>query len=114
MFRHWQKIDIFIGILFVLVNISYFFPDKSAFKIFLWMLIVVGAIRLLFVIKKKLFWKVRNRLIFSGLFMIVTPLSFIIIFSYLIINILMAQYGLIIMNNMMEKEMGVLESTVDF
>ena len=114
MFRHWQKIDILIGILFVLTNISYIFLDKSTFKFFLWVLIVVAIIRLLFIIKKKLFWKVRNRLIFSGLFLIATPLFFISIFFYVTLNILMAQYGLVIMKNVMEERLTSLENTVDY
>jgi len=114
MFRHWQKIDILIGILFVLTNISYIFLDKSTFKFFLWVLIVVAIIRLLYIIKKKLFWKVRNRLIFSGLFLIATPLFFISIFFYVTLNILMAQYGLVIMRNVMEERLTSLENTVDY
>lgn len=108
MFKRWEKIDIFITILFILTNISYFF-FSSVFKLFLWMLIIIAIIRLLFIIKKKLFWKVRNRLIFSGLFLIATPMFFISIFFYFVLNIILAQYGTIIMNNIMKETRVKLE-----
>lgn len=113
MFKRWEKIDIFIGILFVLTNISYIFLSSGVFKLCLWTLIVVGIIRLLLLIKKKLFWKVRNRLIFSGLFLVATPLFFIAIFFYLILNIVMAQYGMVIMNNLLGVQLSSLERIVD-
>ena len=50
-------------------DFSYSSVKKSdIFLFFLWALIIVAVFRLIFIIKKKLFWKVRNRLIFSGLF----------------------------------------------
>ncbi len=109
MLKHWEKIDIFIAILFVLTNLSYFFLNKSIFQIFLWALIITAALRLMYIIKKKLFWKVRNRLIFSGLFLIATPLFFLSIFFYFILNIIMAQYGMVIMNNLLRDELAQLE-----
>ena len=111
MFKRWEKIDIVIGILFVLTNLSYLLFPNSVFKIFLWVLLFVVAVRLLYIIKKKLFWKVRNRLIFSGLFLIVTPLFFISLFFYVIFNILMAQYGLVIMQNILADQLATLERT---
>jgi serine phosphatase RsbU (regulator of sigma subunit) len=115
MFKRWEKIDIAIGILFVLTNLTYLLFDNAVFKIFLWILIIVVAVRLLYIIKKKLFWKVRNRLMFSGLFLIVTPLFFISLFFYVIFNILMAQYGLVIMQNILgERLTSTLESTSDY
>lgn len=110
MLKHWEKIDIFIAILFVLTNLSYFFLNKTVFQIFLWALIITAALRLMYVIKMKLFWKVRNRLIFSGLFLIATPLFFLSIFFYFILNIIMAQYGMVIMNNLLREELAKLET----
>ncbi|MCP5108512.1 MAG: hypothetical protein GY950_34320, partial [bacterium] len=112
MFKRWEKIDIFIGILFILTNISYIFLDRTVFVLFLLVLIVVAVIRLLFIIKKKLFWKVRNRLIFSSLFFIATPLFFMSIFFYLVLNLIMAQYGMVIMDNMVKVQLGELEKAV--
>jgi len=109
MFKRWEKIDIFIGILFVLTNVSYIFFSSGVFQLFLWLLIVVGVVRLTLLIKKKLFWKVRNRLIFSGLFLVATPLFVISVFFYLILNIIMAQYGMVIMNNMLQTELTQLD-----
>jgi len=51
--------------------------------------------------KKKMFWKIRNRLIFSGLFLVATPIIFITIFSYFIGTVVIAQYGSIIVDNVM-------------
>jgi hypothetical protein len=110
MLKHWEKIDIFIAILFVLTNLSYFFLNKSIFQLFLWALIITATLRLMYIIKKKLFWKVRNRLIFSGLFLIATPLFFMSIFFYFILNIIMAQYGMVIMNNLLRDELTQLEN----
>lgn len=109
MFKRWEKIDIFIGILFVLTNVSYIFFDSDVFQFFLWLLIVVGIVRLILLIKKKLFWKVRNRLLFSGLFLVATPLFFIAVFFYLILNIIMAQYGMVIMGNMLQSQLTQLD-----
>lgn len=114
MFKRWEKIDIFIGILFVLTNISYIFFSRDVFKLFLWMLIIVGTLRLLYILRKKLFWKVRNRLIFSSLFLIATPLLFLSIFFYFILNIIMAQYGMVIMDNLMHQQLSQLEKTASF
>lgn len=113
MFKRWEKIDIFIGILFVLTNISYIFLSRGVFQFCLWTLIIVGVIRLLLLIKKKLFWKVRNRLIFSGLFLVATPLFFIAIFFYFILNIIMAQYGMVIMNNLLQVNLSYIEKTAE-
>ncbi|HLP45052.1 MAG TPA: SpoIIE family protein phosphatase [Candidatus Kapabacteria bacterium] len=112
MLKHWEKIDIFLVILFVLTNVSYFFLNKSGFPFLLWTLIIAASLRLISVIKKKLFWKVRNRLFFSGLFLIATPLFFLSIFFYIILNIIIVQYGMVIMNNLLREELTQLENAV--
>jgi serine phosphatase RsbU (regulator of sigma subunit) len=100
--------------LFVLTNISYIFFSRDVFTLFLWMLIIVAALRLLYILRKKLFWKVRNRLIFSGLFLVATPLLFLSIFFYFILNVIMAQYGMVIMDNLMNQQLSQLEKTAAF
>lgn len=110
MLKRWEKIDLFLVILFLLTIISYFFLNKSIFRLFLWAFIISASFRLIYVIKKKFFWKVRNRLVFSGLFLIVTPLVFIFIFFYIILNIIIAQYGMMIMNNLLREELTQLEN----
>lgn len=114
MFKRWEKIDIFIAVLFVLTNLSYLLFDPAVFRIFLWALIITGTIRLLFILKKKMFWKVRNRLMFSGLFLIATPIFFVSLFFYLVFNILMAQYGLVFMKNVMDGQLGLLDNTAAY
>ncbi|MCU0284957.1 MAG: SpoIIE family protein phosphatase [Acidobacteria bacterium] len=114
MLKHWEKIDILLVILIVITSISYFFFDKSTFRFFFWVLIITASLRLLYVIKKKLFWKVRNRLVFSGLFLIATPLFFLTIFFYIILNIIIVQYGMVIMSNLLKEEMSQLENAVSF
>ncbi len=113
MFKRWEKIDIAIAILFVLTNISYLFLRDSAFTPLLWILIIAVITRILLIVKKKLFWQIRNRLIFSGLFFVVTPLLFMAIFFYLVLNIILAQYGIVIMDNLMSRRQLQLEQSAD-
>ena len=112
MFSRWKRIDILIGILFILTNISYLFSRESLFPVLLWALIIVAVFRLFQIIRQKLFWKIRNRLIFSGLFFIVTPIFFLLIFFFIIINIIIAQYGINIIDNIMNTQLNQLEMVV--
>ncbi len=110
MFRRWKKIDIVIAILFVSANISYLFlTNKTIFKILLWILIILASGRLLLFFKQKLLWKIRNRLIFSGIFIVATPIFFILIFFYVTSYILVAHYEVIILNNIMNGRLVRLE-----
>lgn len=113
MFSRWKKIDIIIAILFVLTNISYLLLSDTIFKIFLWTLIIVAASRLILLFKRKLLWKIRNRLIFSSLFIVATPIFFILIFFYVTSYILIAHYEVIILNNIMNGRLLQLEQVAD-
>jgi serine phosphatase RsbU (regulator of sigma subunit) len=109
MLNRWKKTDIFIAILFVFTILSYFLFASWAFKLLLWTTIITAIIRFMFVAKRRLLWKIRNRLIFSGLFLIATPIIFISIFLYFIGSVIIAQYGSIIINNMMNQHVEKLE-----
>jgi serine phosphatase RsbU (regulator of sigma subunit) len=114
MFSRWKKIDIAIAILFVITNISYLFiPDKTFFHICLWTLIAFASGRLLLLFKKKLLWKIRNRLLFSGLFIVATPIFFILIFFYVMSYILIAHYEVVILNKIMNGRLVQLEQIAD-
>jgi len=109
MLKRWKKSDIFLVSLFILTNICYLLCKKDVFLVFLWILIFSIIIRLLIIIKKKLFWKVRNRLIFSSLFIVVTPILFLLIFFFIFINVVIAQYGITIVDNIMNDRINKLE-----
>lgn len=113
MFRNWKKVDIFLAALFVLSNLCYIFCSRGFFKILLWTLIISGSLRLLFIVKKKLFWRVRNRLIFSSLFLVITPLIFLVIFFFIFLNVVIAQYGITIVDNIMMDRLNKLEITTE-
>lgn len=113
MFKNWKKVDIFLAALFVITNLCYIFCSGSIFKIFLWTLIISGSLRFLLFIKKKLFWRVRNRLIFSSLFLVITPLIFLLIFFFIFLNIVIAQYGITIVDNIMADRINRLEITTE-
>lgn len=101
MLTRWKKIDIIIAILAALTTIAYLFLSKTIFKIFLWALIIITVVKLTVLFKTKLLWKIRNRLIFSGIFIVATPIFFILIFFYVTGYILIAHYEVIIINNIM-------------
>jgi serine phosphatase RsbU (regulator of sigma subunit) len=109
MLNRWKKTDVFIAIIFVLTVLSYFLFPSWAFKLLLWTTIITAIIRFMVVAKRRLLWKIRNRLIFSGLFLIATPILFISIFLYFIGSVVIAQYGSIIINNMMNQHVEKLE-----
>lgn len=108
MFSRLRTIDIFIGILLALTILSYFFLP-GIFKIALWVLIIILIIRLLVMTRRGMFWKIRNRLIFSALFLVVTPICLITIFFSIIGNVIIAQYGAVIINNMIADRINRLD-----
>lgn len=109
MFRNWKKIDVFLAVLFVITNLCYLFCSREIFKIFLWTMILSAILRLLIIVKKKLFWRVRNRLIISSLFLVITPIIFLIIFFFIFLNMVIAQYGITIVDNIMDDRLKQLE-----
>ncbi|MCK4762564.1 MAG: SpoIIE family protein phosphatase [Candidatus Aminicenantes bacterium] len=113
MFSRWKKIDFVIAILFVLTNISYLLLPNYIFKFFLWALIITAVSRLLLLFKRKLLWRIRNRLIFSGLFIVAAPIFFILIFFYFTSYILIAHYEVLILNNIMDSRLLRFEHIAD-
>jgi serine phosphatase RsbU (regulator of sigma subunit) len=112
MFSRIRTIDIFIGILLALTILSYLFLP-GIFKIALWILIIIVIIRLLVISRRGMFWKIRNRLIFSALFLVVTPICLITIFFIFVGNVIIAQYGAIIVNNMTADRINRLEGMIN-
>lgn len=107
MFSQWRTADILIALLAALTIAAYFI-FQQAFRICLWMLIIAVLIRLLIIVKKSL-WKIRNRLIFSALFLVVTPLFLIILFFWTIGNVVITQYGTVIMENFINDRLNTAE-----
>ncbi len=113
MFRGWKKIDLALGVLFIITNLCFIFFSREVFQISLWSLIFLLIVRLLLILKKKLFWKVRNRLIFSSLFIVITPIIFLLIFFFIFLNVVIAQYGITIVDNIMNDRLNRLELATD-
>ena len=109
MFRNWKKIDILLAALFIITNLCFIFCSREIFKILLWTMIILASLRLLLIIKKKLFWRVRNRLIISSLFLVITPIIFLVIFFFIFLNMVIAQYGITIVDNIMDDRLKQLE-----
>lgn len=113
MLRRFKPIDLTIAALTILSLAAYFLRWSGVFPLFLWSGIVVLLFRLTFLVKKRLFYKVRNRLIFSGLFFVVTPIFFLSILFFYITNIIVAQYGNTIIDNILHNQENELEITAD-
>ncbi len=112
-FSRLKKIDLFIALFFLLSLVSYFAGATSAFQFFTLVFGIVAASRLIILFKRKILWKTRNRLIFSSLFFVVTPIVLVSIFFFSIIYIIIAQYGVIIVDNMVKRQLTDYERTVD-
>lgn len=112
MFSKWKKVDLVIILLLFLTIISYLF-FRDFFKFLFWILIIVLTSRVLIFLKRKLLWKTRNRLIFSSLFFVITPIVLITIFFLFIIYIIIAQYGIIIIDNLVKRQLTSYENNVE-
>lgn len=110
MLTNLKKIDIFTSAVLFISIFLLFFVRGSNSRLLLWTIIIFALLRLLIIIKRKLFWKIRNRLIFSGLFLIATPLMFVAIFFYFIMYIILAQYSITILDNMMKDQLINMEN----
>ena len=108
MINRWRKVDLAVGLLVGLTFLSYFLFQRTIFKIFLWLALLAVLIRVLLVVKRSL-WKIRNRLIFSALFLVVTPLFLIMLFIWTIGNVIITQYGSVIMDNIMSNQLNNAE-----
>ncbi|UCH92975.1 MAG: SpoIIE family protein phosphatase [Candidatus Aminicenantes bacterium] len=108
-FSRWRKVDVLIALLVGLTVVAYVLFNQAIFKLFLWVLAIAVLIRLLIIVKKSL-WKIRNRLIFSGVFLVVTPIFLIILFFWFIGNVIITQYGTVIMENMLNDRLNTAEN----
>lgn len=112
MLRRWKKADLFILFLIFLTGLS-FVAFRGLFQIFFWILIITLGIRFSLFLKRKLLWKTRNRLIFSGLFFVITPIVLILIFFLFIIYVIIAQYGVIIIDNLINRQVVQYETNAE-
>ncbi len=104
---NFKKIDIFNIFLLFFALLSYIIPFGS-YKIFLWLFVGFTALRVIILLKRKILWKTRNRLVFSGLFFVITPLFFMTVLFIVVSTIMMNQYGINIINNMMDLQLKSL------
>jgi serine phosphatase RsbU (regulator of sigma subunit) len=112
MLKRWKIMDLFIVLLMVLTGLS-FIAFRSLFQIFFWTLVVVVCVRVSLFLKRKLLWKTRNRLIFSGLFFVITPIVLILIFFLFVVYIIIAQYGVIIIDNLINRQVVQFEANAE-
>jgi len=109
-----RKLDLAIILSAAAAVVAYFFLQAGTFQFFLWLTAILGLVRLLGIIRRRLLWKIRNRLIISSLFFIVTPIVLITVFFYLIINIIIYQYNTAIFDNMMINEIRTFQESGDY
>jgi serine phosphatase RsbU (regulator of sigma subunit) len=109
-----HKLDLALILTAAAAIVAYFFLKPGTFQFFLWLTIILGVVRLLGIIRRRLLWKIRNRLIISGLFFIVTPIVLITVFFYLIINIIIYQYNTAIFDNLMVNQVSSFEESCDY
>ena len=108
------KLDAAIASLGLIALFSYFFFSKGTFKFFLWLAIILAVVRLLGIVRRRLLWKIRNRLIISSLFFIVTPAVLITVFFYLITNIIIYQYNSAIFGNLLQRDVTSFGDFADY
>jgi hypothetical protein len=106
-----HKLDLVLLLSAATDILAYFFFKPGTFQFFLWLTIILAMIRLLGIIRRRLLWKIRNRLIVSALFFIVTPIVLITVFFLLIINIIIYQYNTAIFGNLMSNEIRSFEES---
>jgi serine phosphatase RsbU (regulator of sigma subunit) len=109
-----RKIDLALILCAATTILAYFFFKRGTFQFFLWLTILVAVFRVLGIIRRRLLWKIRNRLIISALFFIVTPIVLITVFFYLIINIVIYQYNTAIFDNMMLNDIRGFEESSEY
>lgn len=109
MFKRWNKIDLVVVALTALTPLFYFIFSRSLFKFYAWTLAIFILIRILVVVRRKFFWKIRNRLFFSSVFLVITPIFFITIFFIFILNLVVAQYGVVIIDNIFSDRLSHID-----
>jgi len=113
MYKRWNKVDLLIGLLAVLTAIAYFLFSPDLFKFIFWITIISALGRVLILLRRKFFWKIQNRLIFSGIFLVVTPIFFISLFFILILNVVIIQYGTVFLENIINDQTKWYEEMAD-
>ncbi len=109
-----RKLDLAIILLAAWTIVSFVFFKRSTFNLFLVLTIILGAVRLLGIIRRRLLWKIRNRLIISAIFFIVTPIVLITVFYYLITNIIIYQYNTAIFENLLQNDIKGFTDSADY
>jgi serine phosphatase RsbU (regulator of sigma subunit) len=109
-----RKLDLAIILLASWTVVSLIFFKPGTFSFFLWLTIILGVVRLLGIIRRRLLWKIRNRLIISALFFIVTPVVLISVFYYLITNIIIYQYNTAIFENLLQNDIKGFEDSAGY
>ena len=109
-----HKLDLVLILTAATTVLAYFFFKPGAFQFFLWLTVLVAGFRLLGIVRRRLLWKIRNRLIVSALFFIVTPIVLITVFFLLIINIIIYQYNTAIFDNLMLNQIRSFEESSNY
>jgi serine phosphatase RsbU (regulator of sigma subunit) len=109
-----SKLDLALILSAAAAVLAFFFFKPGTFQFFLWLTIILASIRLLGIVRRRLLWKIRSRLIISGLFFIVTPIVLITVFFYLISNIIIYQYNSAIFDNLMVNEIRNFEESSSY
>lgn len=114
MFSRWQRIDIVLAALLLACLVAYFIPGRPLFTILSWIFVVLGGIRLLGILRRRLLWKIRNRLIVAGIFFTLTPIILISVFFLTVITVLLIQYNSRLVDNLQTANLQANRSTADF
>lgn len=109
-----RKLDLAIILSAAAALLAFFFFKSSTFTFFLWLTIILAFFRLVGIIRRRLLWKIRNRLIISALFFIVTPIVLITVFYYLITNIIIYQYNTAIFENLLQNDIKGFTDSADY
>jgi serine phosphatase RsbU (regulator of sigma subunit) len=109
-----RKLDLAIILSAAAALLAYFFFKPATFTTFLWLTIILAFFRLVGIIRRRLLWKIRNRLIISALFFIVTPIVLITVFYYLITNIIIYQYNTAIFENLLQNDIKGFSESADY
>jgi serine phosphatase RsbU (regulator of sigma subunit) len=109
-----RKLDLAIILLAAWTIVSFVFFQRSTFTFFLWVTILLGVVRLLGIVRRRLLWKIRNRLIISALFFIVTPIVLITVFFTLITYIIVTQYNSAIFDNLLQNDIKGFTESADY
>ncbi|MBN2344799.1 MAG: SpoIIE family protein phosphatase, partial [Candidatus Aminicenantes bacterium] len=114
MLKKLRKLDVAIILSASWTLVCFFFFKRSTLSFFLWLTVILGLVRLLGIARRHLLWKIRNRLIISSLFFIVTPIVLITVFFYLITNIIIYQYNSAIFDNLMQNEIRNFDESAGY